>query len=97
MIDRYGGPGGKFLSPAGTPFEQRALAPHSELEPYHKYQVLKSFSVQAGEIAPWFDQPGGGTQYYIGGIKVIDDDGKIVEIKSIKQLEDYGYIEEIIE
>jgi hypothetical protein len=25
--------------------------------------VLRPIEVQAGEIAPWFGQPGGGTQY----------------------------------
>jgi filamentous hemagglutinin len=29
-LDRYGGPNGSFLSPKGTPFEQRALAPRSK-------------------------------------------------------------------
>ena len=30
---------------------------------YYVYEVTKSFDVGAGPIAPWFEQPGGGTQY----------------------------------
>ena len=26
-------------------------------------KLLKPIEVKAGEIAPWFNQPGGGTQY----------------------------------
>jgi len=29
-----------------------------------KYEILKPIpGVKSGKIAPWFDQPGGGTQY----------------------------------
>lgn len=30
LIDRFGEPDGSFFSPAGIPFEERALALHSE-------------------------------------------------------------------
>jgi hypothetical protein len=30
---------------------------------YHRYKVVKKFEVEAGEIAPAFEQPGGGIQY----------------------------------
>lgn len=64
LVDRYGRSGGSFLSPAGTPFEARALPPHYlNTHPYHVYEVVKPFEVQAGRIAPWFGQPGMGTQY----------------------------------
>lgn len=33
-------------------------------EPYTKYEVLKDFKVKSGTIAPWFDEIGGGTQYF---------------------------------
>jgi uncharacterized Zn-binding protein involved in type VI secretion len=65
-IDRFGGDGGKYLSPEGTPFEQRALAPSSLDDPYTVYQVAKPLPVQSGKIAPAFDQPGGGVQYKTG-------------------------------
>jgi hypothetical protein len=41
----------------------RALPPGSELRPYHVYEVVKPFDVQAGTAAPEFGQLGLGTQY----------------------------------
>lgn len=77
-IDRYGNDKGIFTSPEGTPFDQRALAPGSENSPYSAYEVIKPFDVNAGKVVPWFDQPGGGTQYQLP--------------KSIRELLDSGYI-----
>ncbi|MDX3075302.1 TNT domain-containing protein [Streptomyces sp. NPDC088354] len=71
-IDRFGGEGGRFLAPAGTPYFQRSLTPQSlnTIESdypfnYHVYKVLKPFTVQAGFIEPWFGQPGNGVQYVL--------------------------------
>ena len=61
-IDRYGNPTGSFLAPESDSFTSRALAPHSEKAPYYVYEVIEDFEVTTGEISPWFDQPGGGTQ-----------------------------------
>lgn len=70
VIDRFGSNFGRFFSPFGVPFAQRALPPSNldTLEPrypfnYHVFKVLKPFTVQAGIAAPWFGQPGGGLQY----------------------------------
>lgn len=64
LIDRYGTPGGRFLSPSGTPFETRALPPHYlTTQEYHVYEVMRPFEVEAGLIKPWFGQQGMGTQY----------------------------------
>lgn len=30
---------------------------------YRQYQVMQDLPVHSGSAAPWFDQPGGGTQY----------------------------------
>lgn len=62
-IDRFGSDYGTFTSPLGISYEQRALAPGTELKPYSVFEVLKPIDVKAGEIAPWFNQPGGGIQY----------------------------------
>ncbi|MEQ8174099.1 MAG: glycohydrolase toxin TNT-related protein [Syntrophomonadaceae bacterium] len=62
-IDRYGSEYGTFVCPEGVPYEMRSLAPGSETKPYNVYAVLKPVEVLSGEIAPWFDQPGGGVQY----------------------------------
>lgn len=63
IVDRYGLDRGSFVAPAGTPFEARALAPASAGAPYNVFRVVKPIEVDAGVAAPWFDQPGLGTQY----------------------------------
>jgi hypothetical protein len=67
-LDRFGSEYGAFLSPAGSPYAVRAIPP-SNLDGtpaagcnYHRYAVLKPFDVDAGPIAAWFAQPGGGWQ-----------------------------------
>jgi len=62
-IDRYGSDDGRFVSPKGTPYDERAVAPGTNLKPYSVFKVVKEFFVKSGTIAPWFDKPGGGTQY----------------------------------
>lgn len=82
IIDRYGSNGtGKYFSPEGTSYGERALPPFMENEPYVKYEVLVPFDVKSGEIAPWFDQPGQGTQY--------------LSPYSVDELLDLGFINEI--
>jgi hypothetical protein len=61
-LDRYGSADGSFMSPAGTPLEQRAMAPGSAAEPLRTYEVAKPLPVIQGEVAPAFGQSGGGTQ-----------------------------------
>ncbi|WP_332651567.1 TNT domain-containing protein, partial [Lysinibacillus sp. 54212] len=73
-----------FLSPIGIPFEQRALAPHSSRANYYQYEVKKFFKVIEGEIAPWFDKPGGG-QHFFG----IDSHGNVL---SVEELIEQGFI-----
>lgn len=71
-VDRYGNPTGKYLSPQGTPFEQRSLPEAVRERPLNVYEVVKPFEVKAGKIAPYADQPGGGTQYYLDNKTVQD-------------------------
>jgi len=61
VLDRYGNDAGRFFSPAGTPFEARALPAGSG--PLQRYEVLRPLEVQAGVVAPAFGQPGLGIQY----------------------------------
>ncbi|MFC1419926.1 glycohydrolase toxin TNT-related protein [Streptacidiphilus cavernicola] len=95
-MDRFGSPNGQFLSPRdGTPFVQRALPPNNvsgnldELgDGYHVYKWIKDWDpangeITVGKIAPWFDQPGGGTQYLLPG--------KI----NVAWLKTNGYIEDV--
>lgn len=74
-IDRYGYEGGTFVSPLGVPYSNRALAPGTYNKPYTVYEVIKPVKVKAGEIAPWFNEPGGGIQYelYVSVEKLIKD------------------------
>ena len=73
IVDRFGCGTGTYMSPGGTPFAERALPPQS-LDTYHSspptyhynyhlYKVVKAFKVDAGPVAPWFGQKGGGLQY----------------------------------
>ncbi|MGG1312690.1 TNT domain-containing protein [Cohnella laeviribosi] len=80
-IDRYGLETGKFVSPEGTPYEMRSLAPGTETKPYTVYEVVKSLDALGGKIAPWFDQPGGGIQYKFD--------------QSIKELIEGGYLRRV--
>ncbi|MGT2877092.1 TNT domain-containing protein, partial [Streptococcus gallolyticus] len=65
IIDRYGSnSNGRYFSPIGTNFENRALPPFMINEPYRKYIILKPINSKAGIIAPWFNQPGMGIQYF---------------------------------
>jgi hypothetical protein len=75
-IDRYGSVYGSFLAPAGLPYSARSIPPSNldgtppALCNYTDYQVAKSFRVDAGPIAPWFGQPGGGIQFQLDGALV---------------------------
>jgi|GEM_PF-1793999 len=92
VIDRYGSnPTGQYFSPAGDSFELRALPPFMETQPYTKYKVIRPFEVKSGEIAPWFNQPGKGTQYFTD-FTIIDESGNAVKA-TIQTLIDNGYIE----
>lgn len=80
-IDRFGDDMGKFTSPAGIPYEMRALAPGTEQSPYSVYEIVKPIEVKSGEIAPWFEEPGGGIQYLLpDNIKNLLESGMIRRI-----------------
>ncbi len=71
LVVRFGrATGGTFLAPAGTSFAMRSIPPSNldtypdnVLYNYHVYRVTALFTVQAGAIAPWFGQGGGGVQF----------------------------------
>jgi RHS repeat-associated protein len=63
-IDRFGGSGAsRFFSPTGTSEPARALPPGTAGQPLRTFEVVKPFEVDAGTAAPWFGQPGGGSQF----------------------------------
>jgi hypothetical protein len=64
LIDRYGGPSGYYASPAGTPFEMRALRPEAIQRPLNAYEVLKPIDgINSGLAVPYYGQTGLGMQY----------------------------------
>ena len=62
-VDRYGSDNGKYLSPEGTPFEQRSLHRSKINDTYNNYEVLKPIKVKSGIVKPYYYQKGGGIQY----------------------------------
>lgn len=83
IIDRYGNNSGEYTSPLGTSYSQRSLPYIENPNAYHKYKVIKDIEgASMGEIAPAFDQIGGGTQYKLPN-RIID-------------LINNGYLEEIL-
>lgn len=47
----------------GTPYTERALPMGTDKKPYTVFEVVKPVEVDAGKIAPWFGEKGGGIQY----------------------------------
>ena len=96
-IDRYGSEYGGFLSPTGLPYFTRAIPPTNlnGTPPaacnYHNYRVLKSFDVDAGPIAPWFAQPGGGVQYQLDATEIPGAPAPL----NVLWLVDNGYLERL--
>jgi hypothetical protein len=77
-VDRFGIASGSYVSPTGTPFIQRSLAPGTQYAPYNIYNVLKPIQVDAGEIAPAFGMPGGGMQYKLpSSVQSLIDSGHL--------------------
>jgi len=63
LLDRFGGNSGRFLSPKGAGYKARALPYTCATLTYTVFQVLRPLPVWAGKAAPWFDEPGGATQF----------------------------------
>mgnify|MGYP002902794930 FL=1 len=62
-MDRFGYDSGTFVSPEGTPYTNRSLPKGTDAKPYTVFEVVLPVEVQAGKIAPWFGEAGGGIQY----------------------------------
>lgn len=82
VIDRYGNKYGRYTSPVGTTYEQRALPYIENPNAYHQYEVIKPIdNVTKSEIAKAFEQPGGGIQYELpSSIRNLIKDGFLREI-----------------
>ncbi len=76
VLDRFGYPGGEYLSPLrpdGHPYSyaDRAILPDSLAKGYHAYVLDRPVTVDLADVAPAFEQDGGGRQ-----VKLIDEDLK---------------------
>ena len=66
IIERIGGGDGRFAAAEDTPFPMKGLPPDRLGIPVVAYEVLKPLppNVLEGLTKGWFEQPGGGAQYY---------------------------------
>lgn len=83
IVDRVGGTGGTFVSPQGTPWAARALPETSVGKSLNAYEVLKPIKADAGLVAPWFKQPGGGVQFELPASVQ-----KLLDSKHLRRVED---------
>ena len=61
---RIGGDTGSFVAPPKTSPDNLSLAPETDISNYTEYIATKPISgVEKAIVAPWFDKPGGGTQF----------------------------------
>ena len=80
-IGRIGDTGGTYTAPPGTSPAELSLKPGTNTSVYTEYTVVKPIpKVTQAEVAPWFDQPGGGIQYkLLNSIQWYIDNGYILE------------------
>ncbi len=86
---RYGNPGGSYTAPKGTAYEQLSLPYEKNSMEYNEYRVVADgvrvevCRAERGRVAPLFDQPGGGVQYFHGDESVQD----LVKAKKLERIE----------
>jgi hypothetical protein len=64
IVDTFGPTFTRVLYDASTPFAARSLPVDYAASGYRRWRVLKDTAVWSGPVAPWFGQPGGGTQNF---------------------------------
>jgi nicrotizing toxin Mtb-like protein len=87
-VDRIGTVNGTLLHVMvdGVPasFESRSLPPSALATPHVEYllhALPAGWSLEVGEVAPWFGQPGGATQLF-----VLDGSGRKVRVADLVRL-----------
>jgi SPP1 gp7 family putative phage head morphogenesis protein len=66
ILDRFGNINGEYFGVRKEPLEMRSLPQAQINPPYNEYRIISDVAnAEAGTIAPWFGEPGGGTQYKI--------------------------------
>ncbi|MGA1811632.1 glycohydrolase toxin TNT-related protein [Frondihabitans sp. 4ASC-45] len=83
IMDRLGGPIGRFTSPVGTSFPPRALHDYSLDYGYHRYEVIHELPAWAGPTADAFGKTGGGPQL------LLPEDAKVLLAR--------GFIREVVQ
>lgn len=92
-LGRFGSEYGGYLAPEGTPFARLSLPPGSASSPYLRYVIddpaalPPGWHIEQSQTAPWFHQPGGGTQF-----RIIRPDGTTGRVSD---LERFGVVEKI--
>lgn len=83
ILTRYGANRGKYVSPEGITYEQRALPRKTDKRDYHEFIIVKDIpNVMSATIAAWFGQVGGGTQYLLpDSIEHLINRGYLKEVK----------------
>ena len=83
VLDRYGdNNSGRYFSPSGASFGERALPPFMKNKPKTTYIAKKPIPNKKGLIAPWFDEPGMGIQYFTDmEVKHLVDNGYLIIIE----------------
>jgi hypothetical protein len=85
IIDRFGGEGGRYLAPDGTPFADRALSPETVSVEYHRYMVTgeplpPGWQIVEGPVEPWYGQtPSPGAVQYM----IVGPDGVRVSVEEL--------------
>jgi len=69
LIDRYGPNDGTYLSPFGTDYTARSLAPGSLASPYRAFEVVTPYTFTRSLVAPAFGETGYGYQLQIPRIE----------------------------
>ena len=86
---RYGNPDGSYTAPKGTEYEQLSLPYEKDSMEYNEYRVIADgilvevCRAERGRVAPLFDQPGGGVQYFHGDYSVQD----LLNAKKLERIE----------
>jgi Tuberculosis necrotizing toxin len=85
VLDRFGDDGGRYFSPDGTPFEQRALPPENLNKPYTRMRLADEFppgwKIEVSQVAPAFGREGGGLQ-----IRILDGSGQAMRMSDLESL-----------
>jgi hypothetical protein len=85
VLDRFGDDGGRYFSPDGTSFEDRALPPDSLNKPYTRMrladEIPAGWKIEVSQVAPAFGRDGGGLQ-----IRILDAKGQAMRMLELEQL-----------